>query len=118
MSRREHRLLRTAGALAAAMGLALIASVMLAVLLLRFSGGVSEAAQTLQALRPWMIPAQLSILGLLWLQWPRLANLLARWYAMSDRTRDALIADRKRIFLMLALFEVVLVLRSLGSLGA
>ena len=117
MSRRERRLLRTVGALAAAIGLAFIASVMLALLLLRFSGSVSEAAQTLQALRPWMIPVQLSVLGLLWLHWPRLAHLFARWYSMSDRTRDALVADRKRIFLVLALFEVALVLRALGSLG-
>jgi hypothetical protein len=115
MTRRGRSVLRMVGTIAAGVVVAVIASALLAYLLLRHSAGAPEAMQTLQGLRAWSIPAQLALLGLLWIHWPRLAEVIARWRPMSAHARDAFVADRKRIFVVLALFEVLVVLRALSS---
>ena len=115
MTRRGRSVLRMAGTIAAGVVVAVIASALLAFLLLRHGAGAAGAMQTLQGLRAWAIPAQLALLGLLWIHWPRLGEVIARWRPMSAQARDAFVADRKRIFVVLALFEVLVVLRALSS---
>ena len=108
MTRRGRSVLRMAGTIAVGVVVAVVASALLAFLLLRHSAGAPQALQTLQGVRAWSIPAQLALLG-------HLAGVIARWRPMSAQAREAFVTDRKRIFVVLALFEVLVVLRALSS---
>lgn len=107
--------LRTVGAIAAGAGVAVIIAALLAFLVLRYSAGAPQALQTLRDLRVWMIPAQIVILGLLWVHWLRVVDFIGWWHPMSPAAREAFIRDRKRIFLVLVAFEALIVLRALSS---
>ncbi|MBW8833168.1 MAG: hypothetical protein JF606_28070 [Burkholderiales bacterium] len=106
---------RKAATVIASCGIALLLALGTAVLVLRFAGDAQHAAMALHALRPWLISAQVTTLGLLWHHWPGVVVRLGRWRRLSPAVQRALLQGRTRIFLWLAACELLIVLRALSS---
>lgn len=86
-----------------------------AMVLLRFSDGTQHALLRVHTARPWFIAAQVATLGLAWHQWPRIVAAIARWRALAPARHEALLRARTRIFVLLAAFELLIVLRALAA---
>ena len=110
-----RRVRRKAAAVMIACAIALLLAVVLAAVLLRVSGSVNQALQPFHAARPWLIAAQMCVLGLLWQFWPGLVARLVRWRRLSPAAESALLRGRTRIFLLLGACELLVVLRALFS---
>jgi succinate dehydrogenase hydrophobic anchor subunit len=108
-----RRVRRKATAVLIACAIALLLGVVLTAVLLRVSGSVNQALQALHAARPWLIAAQMCVLGLLWHFWPALVARLVRWRHLSPTAESALLRGRTRIFLLLGACELLVVLRAL-----
>ena len=105
--RRSHRAvvaLAVVGAIAMATAVAM--------LLLRSSPDAHRALLRVHTVRPWLIAMQLATLALAWLLWPRLVAGIARWLAFLPPQHEALLRARARIFTLLAIVELLIVLRA------
>lgn len=94
---------------------AIVLASALAMVLLRHSADASSAVSLVHAARPWLITAQIAILGLAWHHWPRIVAAFARWRSLSPAQHDALLRGRNRIFVLLAACELMIVLRAFAG---
>ena len=116
MKRRGVSVLRLAGVLGASAAGVLVASFGLAWVVMSHGRGIGDVAQAVQTVRPWLIPIRLSLLVLLWVHWARLIDFFTRRRHLSEATRQALVAQRSSVFIMLGLVELILVSRVLASM--
>ena len=112
--KRRSRLRRVMGIVLSTV-VALLLSAALALALLRSGTSTARALSLVDAARPWLIGAQLTILVLAWHCWPRIVAAIARHRSLSPAQHDALLRGRNRVFLLLAAFELLIVLRALAG---
>ena len=117
----DHAASRRGGTLRRAMAVllgaiaAVVLAAALAIVLLQHSTDARAAISLLHTARPWLITAQIAILGLAWHRWPRIVAAFARWRSLSPAQHDALLRGRNRIFVLLAACELLIVLRAFAG---